>query len=558
MSFVSVQFLLFISLVFLLYFAAPKKVRWVVLLAGSYFYYIISDASLAIYLAITTLSVYGCGMILSALNKRRDHRLHLLTLPETFDVSGETDAADKPVKHGDNLNMDDEIRRERKKIRSKTDISKRWILLLALLINFGILAFFKYSGFFVSTVNSLMNNFSAGASAETFDLLLPLGISFYTFQSLGYIIDVYRDKYNAEKNPAKFALFVSFFPQIIQGPISRYDQLAHQLFAPNKFEYERFKNGLLLILWGFFKKLIIADRAGIIVAAVIPNYTEFSGTEIGIGVFMFMLQVYADFSGGIDIARGVAQCLGIDMAQNFERPHFAVGIGDYWRRWHITLGTWMRDYLMYPLSLSKAFTAIGKGARKRFGRDIGKMIPACLAMTVVFFAVGIWHGAGLKHIMFGAYNGFFIVLGIMLASPIQKIQKKAPWFTSKIIVFRILLTLGTCFIIYISKFFAAANDLSEAFTMIYRTFAEFEIGSVSIAFLSKIGFGIRNFYVLAAACAVFFAVSLMQENKIEVRKFISRRNIAVRWAVYYALIFAILFLSSDFGEGLGEFLYAQF
>lgn len=532
MSFVSAPFLIFVAFLLLLYFIVPPKVRWIVLLAGSYFYYAASAGMLILFIIFTTLTVYACTMLLSALNREQSCQLE---------------------------NRDAEWLRQHKKDVAKRYMRyKRWVLLAGLLLNFGVLAFLKYYDFLAENINGLFSVFSLRASLPSFSLLLPLGISFYTFQVLGYVIDVYRDKVPAERNFFRLALFVSFFPQIVQGPISRYDQLAHQLYEPHRFEYDRFKRGMLLILWGFFKKLVIADRAAILVSAVLPHYKDYAGIEIGFAVLMFMVQVYGDFSGGMDIARGISQCIGIDMVQNFERPHFAVGIGDYWRRWHITLGSWMRDYLLYPLSLSRGFGKLGKKTRKWFGKEYGKIIPTCLAMTVVFLTVGIWHGAEWRHVMFGVYNGFFIVLGILLAKPIQKIQEKHPWFTSKILVFRILLSLGTCFIIFISKYFAAADNVGHALKLLISTFSVFNPDALWDGYFENTGFGLKNLCIIAASIAVFFAVSLMQENGIQVRDFLSRRNIIVRWVVYFILLFSVLLLSANIGEGGNAFVYAQF
>lgn len=204
---------------------------------------------------------------------------------------------------------------------------------------------------------------------------MPLGLSYFIFQSVGYVIDVYRGKLSAQKNPLKYGLFVSFFPQMVQGPISRYDQLAPQLLSQRSLDWRDLKLGIQLCLWGYFKKLVIADRAAVLVNAVITENCPYGGAIIASGILFYCIQLYCDFSGGIDITRGVARMFGIDMAENFRRPIFAMSLTEYWRRWHITLGAWMRDYVFYPLSLSKTFGKLSRWARTHIKGTGGKILP---------------------------------------------------------------------------------------------------------------------------------------------------------------------------------------
>ena len=214
------------------------------------------------------------------------------------------------------------------------------------------------------------------------NLVLPLGISFYTFQSMGYLIDVSNGKYPAEKNPFRFALFVSFFPQLIQGPIARYDQLGAQLAAEHRFDMTNIHRGLLLMLWGFFKKKVIADRALILVNEVFGNQAQYGGAVIVVGVLFYSLQQYCDFSGGIDLVAGIAELFGIRLAPNFKRPYFSVSLGDFWRRWHISLGAWMRDYVFYPFALTRPMAKLSKAAKTRFGADFSVRCPRPLAISL--------------------------------------------------------------------------------------------------------------------------------------------------------------------------------
>ena len=343
LNFASLNFLAFVSVTILLYFLFPlKKQKWVVLLVSSYTFYLLAGYKYAYFIVFTTITTYLTALWLDRISKNSKVKIK--------------------------QNKAQWSREEKKKYKSSIKIKKRLVMALVLVVNFGILGFLKYYNFFSGSLNDVLGVFGVSFSAPTLNLVLPLGISFYTFQSMGYIVDVYREKVAAEKNPAKLALFVSFFPQIIQGPISFYDQLAHQLYEPHNFDFTRFKHGMELILWGFFKKLVIADRAVIAIQAFQKGNTDFGGTTITFIILLYALQLYADFSGGIDISRGIAQILGIDMVDNFKRPYFAKSINDYWRRWHITLGAWLKNYLFYPIAMSNVFINASKKMKNtKFG-----------------------------------------------------------------------------------------------------------------------------------------------------------------------------------------------
>ncbi len=281
--------------------------------------------------------------------------------------------------------------------------------------------------------------------------ILPLGISFYTFQACGYLIDVYRGKIQPDQNLGKFALFVSFFPQMVQGPISRYDELANQLFSPKKFDLPRIQNALQLFFWGLFKKLVIADRVAILVNTIFDNQQEYKGLVLLLGSLMYCIQIYTDFSGGIDIARAVAEGLGITLTNNFARPFFANSIENFWRRWHITLSSWTRDYIFYPLSLSKSFAKMGRTTRKVFGNEIGKKIPTLLAMIITFLVIGIWHGPNWKFVVYGLYNGGLIITGMILEQPARNLISKMG-IPTNVFIWKLFQVIGTLILLSLAVF----------------------------------------------------------------------------------------------------------
>ena len=307
MTYTSINFIFFVLGTALIYFVLPwKKYRWTVLLAASAIFYCLASYKYAVFILFTALSTMLIGLWLDRVNTNAKALLK--------SKKGEWD------------------RDQKKQFKNKLKVKKRWIMAFCLILNFGILAFLKYYNFFAGSLNDILGSFGVTFSVPTLTLFLPLGISFYTFQSMGYIVDVYREKVKPQTNPFKFLLFVSFFPQIIQGPISNYEQLGHQLFEPHDFDYTRFKHGAQLIIWGFFKKLVIADRAVVAINTVTSsylNYNKYSGTTLTFTILLYAFQLYADFSGGIDISRGVAQMLGIDMIENFKRPYFSKSINEY-------------------------------------------------------------------------------------------------------------------------------------------------------------------------------------------------------------------------------------
>ena len=301
MSFLQFNFWIFLCMLILAYYFLPKKLQWVCLLIGSYVFYMFAGIKITGYIIFTTLSVWIGAVLISKINEKKENEL---------------------------IEKKEALTPEAKKnIRTLAKKKQRIIFWCVLLINFGILGFLKYFNFLSENITGLFN-VATGNRIEPImlGLLLPLGISFYTFQSMGYLIDVYNGKYKAEKNLFKFALFVSFFPQIIQGPINRFDKLADQLYESHKFDLKKFEYGLELILWGLFKKMIIADRAIALVNEVFNHYDQYGGGITILGVLFYSLQQYADFSGGIDVAMGVAELFGINMSINFKRPYFSISL----------------------------------------------------------------------------------------------------------------------------------------------------------------------------------------------------------------------------------------
>lgn len=529
MTFTSLYFFGFVALALILYYALPKKIRWIILLIASVVFYSICSYKYVAFIVFTALSTYfGARWIYSISQKTKEQV-----------------KANKGVWTIE----------EKKKYKDKSIKNKRLVLALILVLNFGILFVLKYSNFVVGSVVTLL-----GLPAVELGFVLPLGISFYTFQTTGYAIDVYRDKTKAEKNFAKFALFVSFFPQIIQGPIAVYDDLAHQLYEGHDIDFDNLKSGFTLILWGMFKKMVIADRLAVLINIVTEDNSKFGGEIILLTALTYAAQLYMDFSGGIDIARGVGELFGITMAENFKRPYFSKSIAEYWRRWHITLGAWMKNYVFYSLAMSKAFLKLGKKTKEKLGGHIGKVLPGSIATFIVFLLIGIWHGDNWKYVGFGLWNAI-IIFASNLLEPVFENINKALKIRTKTLSFRIVQMIRTFIIVLIGYYFDIADGLKNALVMIKRSVFDCHLGN----FIEKkvrwsLGLTAKDWIIVAIGLVIVFCVSLYQErSQKQVRDTLAKQSIWFQYVVLIALM-VIIFTFGMYGPGVnaGEFVYMQF
>ncbi|MCI9178198.1 MAG: MBOAT family protein [Clostridia bacterium] len=531
MSINSLNFILFVAIVCIMYFLFPKKVKWVILLFASYVFYFLASSKLIVFLLATTISIYLAALLIGKIEKN-------------------TKKICKEI----------EDKAKKKEIKNKAKTKKKWVIVATLLINFGFLAFLKYFNFIAGNLNSLFELFHFSIEIPFKDLILPLGISYYTLQAVSYAIDVYRGKIEPDKNLGRVALFVSFFPQIVEGPIGRYESLANQLYEPHKFNYRNAKFGIQLMIWGYFKKMVIADRAGLFVNAVFGSYSEYSGVAIFLAIALYTLQIYAEFSGCMDIVRGTAQIMGIDMAVNFERPFFSRSVQEFWRRWHITLGTWLKDYIFYPISFSKFTLKLTEKAKKLFKNSyIAKLIPAAFALFFVWFGNGIWHGASWKYICYGLYYYIIMLLGMLLEPLGNKIVQLLK-VNTKAFSYKLWQILRTTGFVFIGMLIFRSHSLQDAFSMFTSMFSLKSIGSLVDGSLLKIGGLVpQDFTVLIIGVVMLFVVGLLQEKGYKIREKIEEQNLPFRWLLYYGIIFAIIILGI-YGPGYvaSDFIYGQF
>lgn len=534
MSLISLQFAIFVLLTITVYYLFPKKYRWTVLLVSSYAYYLIICNKYIIYMLVTTISTY-----LGALGIESRYKKQSTTLK---------------------AHKGEWSREERKAYKKKITTQCRNLMIAVLLLNFGILGFLKYSGFAVDVAASIAGLFGAHLQFPKLEFLLPLGISFYTFQTMGYLIDVYQEQVEAEKNLARFALFVSFFPQIIQGPIAMYDDLAHQLYEPHPFQFRNLKNGAALILWGMFKKMVIADRAVTVINLVTADSSAFSGTFILAAALLYALQLYADFSGGIDIVRGIGEFFGIQMAENFRRPYFSKSLTEYWHRWHITLGNWVRKYVFYPLSISKKFLNMGKWMQKHCGKHLAKVVPTSLASLITFLIIGIWHGANGKYVAFGLWNGVIIML-MEICRPFTERAENALQINREGKPYQAACILWTFFLVLVGYYFDIAQNFQDAVNMMVRSVTDLHLSDVyNLACLKPAGLDRYDYLmILIGAIVLFFVSSIQEKHQQNIREMLWQKKESVQWAAFL-LGMVIILIFGYYGPHMtpADFVYMQF
>ena len=524
MSFVSFEFLLFLLILFVLYYALPRRFQWMLLLVGSLVFYAFASPKYLIYIAVTAMSTWAAGRMIAAEYRSRDSYIK-----ETPDITKE----------------DKKARKEAAKKKAKT------IMVLCLVLNLGILAVIKYTDFFISNINSLF-----GADISFMRFALPMGISFYTFMCVGYIIDVYRGKYAAEENAARFALFVSFFPQLIQGPISRFDDLSKTLYDEHPFDAQSITHGAWRVLWGYLKKMVVADRLAPLVAGIAGSPEKYSGGYVLALVFFYSLQIYADFTGGIDITIGIAKMFGVKVTENFDRPFFSRNIAEFWRRWHITMGTWFKDYIFYPVSVSKWMLKVSKWSRAKLGNTVGKRVPVYLSTILVWLATGIWHGASWNFVVWGLLNCVVIMISQEISPLYDKFHQKFSFSNTK--GYDIFQMVRTFWLMGFLRVLDVYRDIPLTFRMVPTIFSSQGWGEMFSGGLLKFGLSAADFIVVFAACIVMLAVGILQ-GKGPVCAQLSEKPRAVRWIVIWILIVIVITLGAyGIGYDAAQFIYNQF
>ena len=531
-AFFSVSFLgLFLPLAVIFYGLTPKSCKNYALLLLSFgFYWLISGVYIG-YLLLSILAIFGFGLWMQHIFARRDAAVK---------------AAEKP---------------ERKAIKKAYNQKARWVLTLAVVLHVGLILVLKYSGFFVMNVNAL---FGRGYAIPNY--VKPLGLSFFILQSISYLVDVYRQTVKADRCLPRLGLFLSFFPAVVEGPICRYSQTAQALWEAKPIRYDNLTLGLQRILFGLMKKLVVADRLNPIVEDMFTGASSYPGYMSLFAGILYTVQLYMDFSGSMDAVCGTAQIFGIIMPENFKRPFFSKNISEFWTRWHITLGTWFRDYIFYPVTMSGPLKKLTGAARKKLGNHFGPLIAGSIALFAVWFCNGLWHGSAWHYIFFGLWHFVLILLGNIFAPYLKTVNEKLRLGPENK-PFRVFQMLRTSFLVVLGEIIFRADRMGIAFTMFRKIFTGF--GNPFSAYypfrdaldtlLDCCNCDIWDLVIVAVTVVIVFAVSLLQERGTQLRDSIARRPIWLRWAIWYALILFIIIFGA-YGPGYTPIdpMYANF
>ena len=389
------------------------------------------------------------------------------------------------------------------------------------------------------------------------ELIIPLGLSYFTFQSAGYLIDVSRGKAEAAKNPLRTILFVGYFLYLPQGPISTWKELEGQLSHGHRLDPVQFVSGFQLMVWGYFKKLVVADRIAITTTAVLKAGAKMPGWLAMGGTILYMIRLYADFSGGMDVIRGLSRIVGVELPENFRRPFFATSVAEYWRRWHITLGAWFRSYLLYPLTTCRFGLFMSKIFSKVLGKKVGRMVPTAFTTLLVFLLIGLWHGASLNALVFGLYFGVIMALSLLLDPFWKWLGKKlhlpkGGWMTP-------IRLVRTWILVLLPQFFAYTPDLAKAERIISRAFAFSEYDFSTFVNRCTIIMPALEWYILGGALLLLLIVDIISEKKKDLSTRLARKPIALRWPLIILLILIVLVFGcygTDFEAA--DFVYTQF
>ena len=531
MSFTSISFILFATLTLLVYYLVPKRAQWVVLLVASLGFYATYDLWYLPFLAVTVVSTWLCAKLLYKKS----------TMAEAYLAEHKADMT----------------KEERKAYKASQKHKRLPILILGLVLNFGILGVLKYTGFVLGEVNGIIALFG-GQGVDIPDLLLPLGISFYIFRSTAYLIDVHWGKVEPEANIAKYALFVSFFPAVIQGPISRFGDLSHQFFTPHKAEWSHLSQGFLRVLWGFFKKLVIADTAMIAVKAIISAPESMTGMYVLLLIVLYSAVIYGDFTGGIDVTLGISRMMGLTLAENFDHPFSSKSTQIYWNRWHMTMGSWFADYIFNPLSVSNFMTKLGKWCKAHLGKGFARRVPVYLATIITWFLTGLWHGSSWNFIVWGLLNGLVILVSRELDPLYKKFHKCLPSLKDNAI-YGGFCCVRTFFLMGAIRILDCYRDVPvtfKAFGSIFYDFASWgDMGGLVV--LDKLGLSLPQMLLIILGVVVVFFVSRRSKTKPVLAE-ISEKPWLYGVACSVLILVILLFGSYGIGFNAGDFIYGQF
>lgn len=529
MSFHSFTFLFFLGAVLFVYYVLPSICRrWVLLGANLLFYWYVGWEKL-VFLVATAIIVYSCSVLIGKQYEK---------MQQYIDSQG--------LKGKEKM-----IFQAGYKKKCKVPLVVSVILIL------GVLLYCKYTNMLIDLWNQI-NGLTGIAKVDTVKLIVPLGISYYTFSSVGYLLDIYWRKKKYEKSFLNLFVSMSFFPQMVQGPIAHYPKLIEQVKNLKGFEYQRFCMALQLMLWGYFKKLVIADRIAVFVNQVFNHIGYYRGLVFVLALMASAVQLYADFSGCMDIVEGVAELFGITLDKNFDVPFSSKSTAEFWRRWHITLGAWFKDYVFFPMSTASWNIKISRFFKQKFGTRAGKTVTSIIPLTVVWLLTGIWHGTGLNYVLWGCYYGGIIIFSSIFQPELKKLNTllKIDAQTSG---WKYFCKLRTFLIFCGGRLLTVPGSLANTRLVIKNMLSVWNPWVLIDGTLFGFGLNAANVWVLLLSVALLGFVGHLHEKGIKIREEIAKQHIIVRWFLYFIALFAVLVLGMYGANYRGsEFIYAGY
>lgn len=489
----------------IIYFVLPKRFKYISLLVSSIVFLFYFSTWLVFFTFITSLAIYLTGILINNINANSNDKKASMSKDEW------------------------------KKYKLKVIKKKKLALFIGILVVIGALFSLKYINFFNNGINKFLDLFKSSKRVSLIDILLPLGISYYSLSAIGYMVDVYRGKYVGEKNFFKVLLFIVYFPALLEGPVARFDRQGQSYFEGHSFDAKRFYKGFILILLGIFKKIVIADRLSILVGEVFKNYSQYGGYIVVIGVIAFTIQLYTEFSGIIDIARGVSEIYGIELEQNFDHPFLSKNVAEFWRRWHISLGTWFKDYVFYPVSMSKPFMKLNKKLKGHTSRFLQGFIPTAFALFVVWLLTGLWHGASMLYVCYGLFYYLIMMLENVFGHLTVKFKYKKSNF------YKIYSIIRTFIIVNIGMLMFRSGDLNQ-FYSIFKSI--FMIEHKNIFKIIEL----KELVVALIFIIVLICIGLIENHGIKLREKLVLKPLYVKYLIVVVLIICIVIFGA-YGNG---------
>lgn len=530
MSFINFSFFIFLIATVIVFYICPVKFRWIILLASSIVFYCIAGIEYLPFILITSFTVFLAGRKMGKIYEKM-----------------EADIAQEGLD-----------RKEKKKIK---DIAKKAcfkFLIATLILNVGILIIVKFTKFAVDPINSLLLSLGQEGKFSAAYIIVPLGISYYTFSCLSYLLDVYWKRIKHEENYARFLLYAIYFPHILQGPIERYSRLGERLKGEFRFDYDRVCKGLQLMLWGYFKKLVIADRINIFTTEVYAEGSNAYGVIYIIAFFLDIVYIYSDFSGCMDIARGVSQIFGVELDLNFNHPFSSKSIVEFWRRWHMSLGSWFKDYVYYPISTSKTVKNISKSCKKHFPDAVTRAVITAIPVSVTWLLTGIWHGTGATYVAWGIYYAIMIFMSVTFEDVFHAIAVKLRINTGAT-SWKVVQMIRTTIIFGGGRLLTRPGTLALSAHALKSMIITKNWWSLVDGRLLQYGLDRTNIEILVVAILIFGCVSIFELHVGSVRDALAKQNMFIRWGVFVVLFFSVI-LMGIYGEGYdaSSFVYMAY